>query len=271
MSDFLFHNCGQDIKNAGENAVLIKKPVDPSTGKEYNACSYAFMPGCRLCAAEPEIVIKAYDSLRFQNPDTAVFIQFCGDSDINGKWEELGRPTMVTACMTCLATLKKTFPHIPVISLYEFLQKLEISGGCNSEDYILSCSDDSSDEAKTAVAGLAESMGVKLHKEEDGSFPYITDCIDRRDTLKNRGNNAVHILELIYGMGASNTHMIHEHDHDHDGGDHAAVAEDCDGNCAQCSAPCGEAPSAPAPLPTEDERLTNMKELTEAFLMLFWS
>ena len=60
-------------------------------------------------------------------------------------------------------------------------------------------------------------MGVKLQPAPadpaDAEYPYITCNINIRNMLKSRGCDAAHILELIYGMGDSNTHLIHEHDH----------------------------------------------------------
>ena len=269
MCNFFFHDCNQDIKKTKEDILLAKKPINLLSGKEYEACSYAFLPGCRLCAAEPEIVVKAYDSLRFQNPDTAILIQYCGSLDIKEKWEEMGNPTIVTACMTCLDTLKKNYPAITVISLYEHLQELKISGGCNSENYTIYDPSQSSSDARSAVIELAENMGVTLHEKDSGRFPYLTYCIDCRDSLKNQGKDAVHILELIYGMGNSNTHMIHEHHHDHE--KVKDQPEECSGNCTECGLPCGGSSSEPSPLPSESERLTNMKELKDILLQLFWT
>ena len=92
--------------------------------------------------------------------------------------------------------------------------------------------------------------------------------------MKNSGKDAVHMLEFVYGMGASNTHMIHEHDHGEEGGheDSVSLAESsCDGNCAACSAECGERPAPPAPLPTEEEKLQNLQELKQVMLALYWN
>ena len=145
------------------------------------------------------------------------------------------------------------------------------------------------------MRGLAESMGAKLHDTSEKKLPYITCCMDCRDSLKNNGRDAVHILELIYGMGASNTHMIHEHEHEHDHGhEHSEACShgetgsecgvcsdipECSGVCSDCSADCdnvlnASGPAAaepPAPLPTKDEQLANLRELKEVMLQLFWS
>ncbi len=288
-----YHDVKAPAGTPGEDLTLVRKPVDTASGKEYEKCRYAFFPDRQLCADEPEIVVKAYDSILFQYPDTGFFMQDITSDKIPDQWEFLGRPKIVVTSLRYSDILKKDFPQIPVISIYELLQQLQISGGCNSTDYALFYpeTENESDNAKAAVRGLAESMGAKLHDTAEKKLPYITCCMDCRDSLKNNGRDAVHILELIYGMGASNTHMIHEHDHEHDhsetcehGESSAECGEcsdipECSGVCSDCSADCdnvlnASGPAAaepPAPLPTKDEQLANLRELKEVMLQLFWS
>ena len=312
----------RDMEQANGEASLVRIPLNEETGEEFDSCEYAFFPGCQLGAAEPEIVVKVYDCLRFQHPDTAMFLQCCGIaaewegdvdgfnevlSDICSKWERLGRPTMVMACMTCYKKFRENLPEIPVVSLYELLLEMNVSGGCNSVDYSIfnPCSARHEDKVRDAVAELAEGMGVKLHplpeneqyakccgygghgdiadkgysdfvaqrRIAESEYPYITYCINCRDMFKTHGKDAVHILELIFGMGDSNVHMIHEHDHDGVDVQSAQDPENCDGNCAACSSDCGAAddsPLTPAPLPTISERWQNRLELKQMLLELFW-
>lgn len=255
-------------------AALVRKPLDEVTGKEMEKCSHAFFPGCGLCGGEPEIVVKAYDSLRFQKPDTAIHIQCCQTDDMRENWEALGCPTLITACMGCRKKLQANHPDIPTVPLYDMLQDMGVSGGCHSQDYILfdPGMEEHPQETVEAVKALADGMGVTLHTmEEDGKYPYLTYNIRIRDMCKREGKDAVHILELIYGMGASNTHMISEHDHHHDGEDAA-----CDGDCETCGVGCGERGACdgqkepPAPLPTEEEKMANRFMLKDVMLGLFW-
>ncbi len=261
-----------DMRQANGEAALVRKAYDEAGQKEYETCSYAFFPGCQLGAAEPEIVIKAYDSIRFQHPDTAMFLQCCGfAADMAGnhssfetvldgikeKWASLGKPTMIMACPACQGIFQTHLPDVPVISLYKILQDMGVSGGCHSEDFIfLRMGADAEGgvgapnaEAKLhpgndsnpiveAVRALAEDMGAKLHFTEEGKaakYPYIVCSINQRDQLKREGKEAVHILELIFGMGESNLHLEHEHSHGH-GDDHASgnvcghICESADGN-----------------------------------------
>ena len=277
---------------------LVRKPLNPATGTEYEKCEYALFSSCNLGAFEPEIVVKLYDSLRFQKEDTGIMIMCCGFavkregapdwqdafndalSDVRAAWESLGRPTLICPCPTCMKTLGEALPEIPTVSLYKMLNEFGINGGCNSVEYYLW--EDGSDDDSNLVNDLkelAENMGVKLQPAPadpaDAEYPYITCNINIRNMLKSRGKDAAHILELIYGMGDSNTHLVHEHDH---GEDHAAdetgggTAADCDGDCSPCAlcAGCTDKPQPPAPLPDEEQQNQNRTELKETMLALFW-
>ncbi len=283
----------KDMEQACSEAALVRKPIDRSTGKEYDKCSYAFFPGCQLAGAEPEIVVKVYDSLLFQHPDTAIFLRCCGApsawaqdngvsseilSDVRQEWENLGKPTMIMACMSCCRIFRENLPEIPAITLYEMLDDLQISGGCNTVDYILFTPSSAHDDDKVidAVSKLADSMGATLHPPCEntvytgcclcdectdtvsaaGDYPFITYCISCRDMLKKSARDAVHILELIYGMGDSNQHIKHEHKHDHGHEDHDDHED--------------ETPAVSSPLPTPEERRRNRMELKQALLSLFW-
>ena len=259
---------------------LVRKAYDFAAGKDVAKSKYAFFPGSQLPAYEPEIVIKAYDSLHFQYPDTAMFMRNADMKDkenIRKQWKELGEPTLIMACMKAMKKFKEELPEIPVISFYEKMVELHISGGCNHDDYIVLDPEEAADEqvTKDAVRELADGMGVKIHEtDEEGDYPYLVYSMSKRNELKNEGKDAVHMLEFIYGMGASNTHMIHEHDHDHgEGTKEPAVQEtaECDGNCASCSALCGERPAPPQPLPTDEKKMENLKELKQMMLALYWN
>lgn len=316
----------QDMHQANGEAALVRKAYDEAAQREYDSCSYAFFPGCQLGAAEPEIVIKAYDSIRFQHPDTAMFLQCCGFAanmagdpgsfqavlgSIEEKWNALGRPTMIMACPACQRIFQAHLPDIPVASLYEMLRDMGISGGCHSEDYIfaqlgaksVSAPDTGAkpsaggDSITGAVQALAEDMGVKLHSaEEAAEYPHIVCSVNLRDQLKREGKEAVHILELIFGMGKSNLHLEHTHDHGHEEGCHEytgahgnagdPVQADMmergtqqDGRDGASFVPETESGLAlkmeferrSAPLPSPAERQQNRLELKQALLEFFWN
>lgn len=304
----------EDMKQANGEAALIRKAYNEETWEEFKKCTYAFFPGCKLTGAEPELVIKAYDSIRFQNPDTGIFLYCCGIpakvegndtlldetlAEIKAGWESLDKPTLIVGCLGCYNTIKSNLPEIPMVTIFKFLKDMEISGGCNSVDYFIKApaGSDIADETAAIMKELAEDMGVKLHEDtEEGDYPYLTCSIKDRDALKRQGKDAAHILELIYGMGASNVHLEHEHDHDHEEGydcgeadcncDETAASNDiadkiaaameeagCDGICSSCSSACGayDGPAIPAPLPTMEESQQNRVELKQAMLEFFFN
>ncbi|MDO4517621.1 MAG: heterodisulfide reductase-related iron-sulfur binding cluster [Bacillota bacterium] len=281
------------IQATSSEAELIRAPLitdpDGSTHGEYEKCSYAFFPGCQLSAFEPEIVAKVYDALLFQNPDTAMFMYCCGkpvelDADvaspidyIRTKWEELGKPKMIMACPTCMKVFSEQLPEIPLLSLYDLLLEYGISGGCNSVDYTIVHHPAADDSMKEDVKALAEDMGVRLHEEDnaDENLPAITYSIVLRNRLKNEGKDSAHILELMFGMGDSNAHLIHEHDHGNDGDhddncSHKDQVEECDGNCSSCSL-CESLPRISLPLPSQEKRWENRVELRSVLLALYWN
>ncbi|MGN0702892.1 MAG: hypothetical protein ACI4KL_06955 [Lentihominibacter sp.] len=300
-------------------------------------CRYAFFPGCCLCENEPEIVVKAYDSLRFQNADTALILLHCGDvADVKAACNKLGRPEFILCCPRCVSFFSRALPEIPAASLYDKLIEYGISGGCNSVDYCLhesvcplgqdsgcactgdavgaaavvgagdagvcagdagvcagdavgasACAGDAgvcagdagvcAGDAVGAVAQLARDMGATLHTHEKNSpFPYLVNDIAVRNQLKSSNHDAAHILELVYGMGASNTHLIHEHEHE-DGSAAASsdstsdvlqTPEDCNGDCSSCSG-CPGQYEAPQPLPDENQRRANLEELVQVVKALY--
>lgn len=255
-----------------EEASLIRAPKGTAT------CSYALFPGCQLGASEPEIIVKLYDALLNQHPDTAMFLQCCGVpllwagdkagfdetlERIRNSWRDLGEPTMIMGCMTCMKHFKEYLPEIPVISLPELLRDWDISGGCCEEEYAVfdPCSARGEEGARQAVRGLAEDLGVSLkpladnnryltccgygghgdmanadyadfvakRRVSESDVPYITYCINCRDIFLRQGKKARHILELLFGDGEGQEH-----------------------------------------LPTVSERQENRRVLKEALLEFFW-
>ena len=102
-------------------------------GKE--TCEYAFYPGCQLGAAKPEYVSRSHDFLS-KSYDAGVILGCCGapaywagdetrlKANIEATrqaWIDLGKPTLVFACATCVSLFDRFLPEIPRVSLYELL------------------------------------------------------------------------------------------------------------------------------------------------------
>ncbi len=279
MTKIFHHDCRRDMEQAGGPLLFAREPYAHESCTEaenktsgscpvsgIKPCGYLFFPGCRLCGAEPEIVVKIYDSILFQHPDTAILIDFCGSDAFHDRWLSLGKPTVVTPCTECMARLKEKFPDVKVLSLYRLLLDMKVSGGCNSAGYTMLDPEGDEEypadgEIRADVIALAEDMGASVSRNrpnDDETLPYLTCCTDCRDSLKRHGKDAVHILELIYGMGDSNAHMEHKHDHDHD---------DHEGSHEKAPEPRNMTDASPdrhdpaAGLPSEDQRLANIREL----------
>lgn len=202
---------------------------------EGGSCDFLLFPGCKFCEYEPSIVVKLYDSIRFQKPDTGILIRCCKDEemDLSDIWLSAGKPAIITTCPGCLKNLRDTYPEITFVSVYEVLTELGIGGGCNSVGYNIynPAAEYYDEKSAEAVKSLSLDMGVKLQAETaagaplpDNGFPFITQSILSRNKLIEKGLNAAHILELIYGMGELNSHLVHEH-HDHE--EHESEEPEC--------------------------------------------
>lgn len=96
-------------------------------------------PGCQLAASRGEQVLRVYEHLRKGlNGGVALGLRCCGVparwagredlfeqsvQEIREQWEALGRPRVITACSSCLKTLKDSQPDMTLISLWEVLEK----------------------------------------------------------------------------------------------------------------------------------------------------
>ena len=230
-----------------ESFAVVRAPLDPATGEPFASCQYALYPGITLAQSEPELVVLLYDSILHQFPDTAMFLYkgYGADPLLNRKyqqrllsrWRALGKPTMILATPEDRKFFRGSLGEIPTVSLYDILIERSVSGGCNRELYRLS--EPAEFGFEKALTELAEMMGVTLYSASESAssiddepdvprvsaaeasrIPFLTSSIEVRNAMKKNGFEAVHILELIYGMGRSNQHLAHVHaeghDHNHD-------------------------------------------------------
>ncbi len=162
-------------------------------------------------------------------------------ADIRKKWDSIGRPTMILACPTCIKEFKEHLPEIPVISLYEIFAEWNIVGNCVHTPYAVfdSCASRNDAGIKKAVRDIVSTMGAELEELPENSreakccgagghgiiadpkyaayvaderikesnLPYVTYCINCRDTFLSRGKDAVHVLDLLYKDFGEEEHM----------------------------------------------------------------
>jgi Fe-S oxidoreductase len=113
---------------AGENSLSALPP-----GRD--ACEYAFFPGCRLGASNPDYVLRPAAFLT-ERLGAGVLLNCCGApaywagdsgglskhlSGVAAAWASLGKPKLVTACATCERMLAQFLPEVQFVSLYEVL------------------------------------------------------------------------------------------------------------------------------------------------------
>ena len=226
-----------------ESFAVVRAPIDPATGNPFESCQYALYPGIALAQSEPELVVLLYDSILHQYPDTAMFLYkgYGADPLLNRKyqqrlltrWRNLGKPTVILATPEDRKFFRGSLAEIPTASLYDILIERSVSGGCNRELYRLS--EPEKYGFAEALRQLAEMMGVTLYDASNresligdvsgvptvttadvSRIPFLTSSMEVRNAMKKNGFEAVHILELIYGMGKSNQHLAHSHDEGHD-------------------------------------------------------
>ncbi len=106
--------------------------VDPSGGSP----EWLFFPGCQLGASDPRWVTESYRYLTDRLGSVALWVSCCGAparwggreelfSDIMdlwaGRWEELGRPKVITACSTCHSLIRERIPEDSLTTLWEVM------------------------------------------------------------------------------------------------------------------------------------------------------
>ena len=256
-----------EIQFGSEEFSLVRAPLDRQTGKTYESCAYALYPGMSLAQSEPELVVLLYDSLLQQKPDTAMFLYkgYGSDPLLNRKyqqrlltrWRALGKPTVIIATPEDRKFFRGSLGEIPTVSLYDLLIEHSVSGGCNRELYRLSEPEEYGFEA--ALKELADMMGVVLC--DDLRAPFLTSSMDVRNAMKKNGFEAIHILELIYGMGRSNQHLAHAHSENHDH-DQAPALRDAVMNEKERAAQDA--------LFDESSKRQNLQDLHDTLLSFFW-
>ncbi len=137
MSISAFEFALEDMAQAsGEQSLFVHK------GQGEGTPAYVFFPGCQLAGCRPEQVEAVYEYLVRSLPGgVGVYLSCCG---IPARWagekalfaahvdgmrarlQELGNPTVITACPTCLSVFRDFLPEIRSTSLWEVLDGLDV-------------------------------------------------------------------------------------------------------------------------------------------------
>ena len=225
-------------------------PVFLARAQEGETSSYAFFPGCQLPASAPKAVEKAYADLRNRlDGGVGLILGCCGVmaewagekrryqealQKIQGAWEQMGKPIVITACPMCMRVLSSHIADMECRGIWEVLLEIGLPAEYREQHGTPmvhdSCGARNDAKVQEQVRQLAEVMGYDLqegtyrgdraaccgyggltqisHPEvadlmtkqclTDGADFYLTYCINCRDRFQKGGANAVHILELIY-------------------------------------------------------------------------
>lgn len=151
-------------------------------------------------------------------------------------WEELGRPTVLFTCPSCRKMFGRFLPEIPGLFMEEALLawgiperhasvpgvKFAVFDPCASRyfpqmqqavraladrleithrdlshtgDFARCCSYG----GQYRIAAPDYARRVRMERAEESPLPYLTSCMNCRDTFASRGKENIHILELAFG------------------------------------------------------------------------
>lgn len=250
-----------------DSYALVRAAMDQSTGKPYDSCEYVLFPGIVLAQSEPELVVLMYDSILHQLPNTGMML--CKyQQELLSKWKDLGKPTVILTSPEDRKFFRDDFDEIPTVSLYEKLLSFGVSGGCNRELYRLSEPELYGFEEE--IRELADMMGAVIYdpsvntdipNSDVSRIPFLTSSMEVRNAMKKQGFEAVHILELIFGMSKSNMHLAHTHseNHSHDEAPHVRDVKQGPEQLAAQEA-----------LFDETVKVQNLQDLHDTLLSFFW-
>jgi len=160
--------------NASEGAFACAPPGTQT-------CTYAFFPGCKLGAANPQHVLMAYEHLQ-KSHNMGILLNCCGApahwagegqrmathlEAIKKSWDGLGKPTLVFACAYCEKMFRRFLPEIPQVSLYKLLSEDEslLPGRPFPEATVFDpCAAREDLDMEASVRSLALKAGTTLHE-----------------------------------------------------------------------------------------------------------
>ncbi len=246
----------EDMESAMESALFL-----PDTRTKTQ--KYAFFPGCQLEASRSEQVLAVYDFARSKLSVTegmGLILSCCGvpahwagqeslfherQQYMLTQWENMGKPTLIMACASCIKTFRDFAPHVPLISLWEWLdthitdikpdmsiqKDLCIHDPCSArhdtawQDAVrhlvsrcgISFTEPVNTREHTACCGygglvwcaqedLAKHIATRLG-ENLGNNTALASCIMCRDRLVSSGKDCLHLLDILPFLQTSATCM----------------------------------------------------------------
>lgn len=213
----------------------------------FDESRFVFFPGCQLSGSSPEHVEKVYALLSAKlTGGVGLMLRCCGApaqwageeelfqeamADLVKEWEGIGRPQIIAACSSCYSMFRDT---LPVVSLWEVLNALEIPLSACSTPYPLAVQDPCTTRHEESIhkavrellrklncqveelpfsgeltkccgfGGLMSFANQALAKEvtvvrsQESSLDYLAYCAMCRDRFSAYGKRIIHLLDLIF-------------------------------------------------------------------------
>lgn len=106
--------------------------------------NYVFFPGCQLAATSPDHITAAYKDLCVRLGDVGLMLRCCGApaewsgreslmqktiQQLREQWQDLGSPTIIASCPTCIQTLRAYLPEAEITPYWTVLRTLGLPEG----------------------------------------------------------------------------------------------------------------------------------------------
>lgn len=215
-----------------------------------DSSAYLFYPGCQLAGSAPESVKQTYGFLAAQlQGGVGLMLGCCG---IPAHWagrttlfaetmaafkaevHRLGKPTVITACSSCLSMFKEFAPELTASSLWEVLDTLPLPQGHSRPEKPLTlhdpCAAREQQDLRTSVRNLCTKLGIEVvehdysgeladccgygglmqfankplgkkavqHKASRSGLDGLAYCAMCRDNLAAEGRPVAHLLEYLF-------------------------------------------------------------------------
>lgn len=213
---------------------------------------FLFFPGCQLAASAPEHVKSAYALLTRNITGGVGFMSRCcgapadwagrgelfrsAGEDFLALWQELGSPSLILACSTCYEIFKAHFPIVPIVSLWETLDRLGLpeSRGVQTHEAVAvhdACATRHENAIQDSVRNILRRLGYRIEelplsrdkteccgygglmffanpdlarsvirrRSEASPRDFLSYCAMCRDYIASSGKRSFHLLDLIFG------------------------------------------------------------------------
>jgi glutamate synthase (NADPH) small chain len=234
-----------EFSNGEKRAVTRHQPGMDSS-------AFLFFPGCQLCGSFPGNVRKTYEYLlqRLEG-GVGLMLRCCGApadwagreepfsavlAGFEAEWEEIGQPQLIVACSSCYSVFKTRLPRVPVQSVWEVLDRLDLPAGSPGTQSVTvavhdPCTSRHENCFHESVRSILRKLGCEVRElplsrdlteccgygglmcfanrdladrvteRRIAASPdhYLAYCVMCRDRFSAKGKPTWHLLDLIFG------------------------------------------------------------------------